>query len=79
MTVIPLGPRTERGRRLEVLGLNDWEAHRRDNCVSANWAAEEIHRLTSLLRFVAGHQGITLTLRSHILKEIDKPLCESNK
>lgn len=67
-------PKSLREKYMETLRQVDWEAHKRDNCAAANWAAEEIERLRDLLWFVSGHQGITNTLRSHIRRQF-----ESNK
>lgn len=48
MTVIDIwsrSPKTMRDRHMEVLKQVDWEAHRRDNCAAANWAASELIRM----------------------------------
>lgn len=67
-------PKTDFAHNMEVLRQVDWEAHKRDKCVAANWAADEIIKLRALLRFLAGHQGISKELRENI-----KQACESNK
>jgi hypothetical protein len=50
---------TKHEQYMETLVQCDWEAHRRDNCEAAQWAANHIHNMEKVLREIASWSNVT--------------------
>ena len=51
-------PVTKHERYMETLVQCDWEAHRRDQCAAAQWAAQHIHNMEKVLREIAAWSNV---------------------
>jgi predicted nucleic acid-binding protein len=49
---------TKHEEYMETLVQCDWEAHRRDQCAAAQWAAQHIHDMEKVLREIASWSNV---------------------